>query len=105
MMSNPDIRHLMALPNDWISGVLPHRDPRKTVLKLNTESVELTEALLLGFTQSGVKKEIGDCLILLLDICKLTEIDPVDAFHHALGINQGRQWVEVNGSLTHVKEK
>ena len=102
---SPDIREMMAVQAEWISGVLPNRDPRKTVLKLNTEAVELTEALLLGFTQSGVKKEVGDCLVLLLDICKLTEIDPSEAFYYAMEINRQRQWVEVNGSLTHVKEK
>lgn len=99
---SPDIRRMAHDQAEWISTLLARRDPRRTVMKLGGEVMELMEAVTLGSKE--VEGEVADCLILLLDVCVLHGIDPVEAFYNKLDINKNREWQPSGGCLQH-KEK
>lgn len=103
-MGSPDIRDMMEAQADWIQGLLPVRDPRRTVSKLCSEVGELMEAVCVG-PKAAVADEFADCLVLLLDIAKLSGVDPLEAFNRKMEINKNRSWKASGGSLQHVENK
>lgn len=102
-MTSPDIHKMQAAQAEWISGILPNRDVRRTVIKLSSEVSELLEAVIVGPKQA-VAGEIADVLILALDIAELMDVDVEKAFYDKLRVNYERRWVESGGSLQHTKE-
>lgn len=101
-MGSPDIQDMMKVQADWIDGLLPGRDPRRTIGKLCSEVGELMEAVCLGPKES-VEDEFADCLVLLLDVANLEGINPVEAFYRKMEINKSRSWKASGGSLQHTE--
>lgn len=103
-MNSPDLRDMQAAQAEWISGLLPDRDVRRTVIKLSSEVSELLESVIVG-PREAVAGEVADCLILLTDIAELTGVNIVDAFYDKLEVNRQRRWVESGGSLQHTSKE
>ena len=102
-MNSPDIRDMEMEMVNWIEGVLPVRDPRRTIAKMCGEVGELLEAQCLG-TKADIADEAADVLILLIDVCHLNGVDLTEAFHRKLEINKQRSWVAASGSLQHIED-
>ncbi len=98
-----DIRVISKAIKKWADEVMPHRLPADAIKKLSMEEVpELWRALKdYGTVDPG---EIADVLILALDICELSKIDPLEAIHDKMIINMGRTWKFEHGVLQHVEE-
>lgn len=96
---SPNITDMMEAQADWISKLLARRDSRRTVIKMSGEVAELMEAVTLG--SKDVASEIADILILVLDVAKLHNIDPAEAFYDKLDINKSRTWRPSGGCLQH----
>lgn len=97
-----DIKAMQAAQAEWISGLIPNRDIRRTVIKLSSEVSELMEAVIVG-PKEAIASEVGDVLILLADIAELSDVDIAQAFWDKLQVNKNRKWHESGGSLQHVK--
>lgn len=85
---------------NWANGIMPDRTPADAIKKLSMEEVpELWRSLKEnGEVDEG---EIADVLILALDICAMSDIDPMDAIHQKMAINIGRKWKLEYGVLQH----
>ena len=85
----------------WIRGHIPdeRRDPMNTAIKLSEEVAELLHALYVDGANVG--EEIADCMILLLDIAHLEDIDVSTNFKLKMAINANRQWKSDKGCLSH----
>lgn len=75
---------------DWADGISSLRRPTDAVVKLVGEASELLDAVV---NNKDVEGEIGDCLILLLDLADMYGIDPVKAGFRKMEINRARKWV------------
>ncbi len=85
---------------NWAEGIMPNRVPADAIKKLSMEEVpELWRALKdHGHIDEG---EIADVLILALDICAMSNIDPAAAISKKMKINKGRSWKFEYGVLQH----
>jgi hypothetical protein len=85
---------------NWANEIMPERTPADAIKKLSMEEIpELWRSLKEdGEISEG---EIGDCFILLLDICEMSGIDPMDAIHMKMAVNIGRTWKFEYGVLQH----
>jgi len=99
---SPDINNMVEAQAAWIETLLAGRDSRRTVIKMAGEVAELMEAVTLG--TKDVAGEIADILILVLDVAKLHDINPAEAFYDKLEINKKRTWHPSGGCLQHNKE-
>jgi len=95
-----DIRVIAKAIRNWADEIMPQRLPADAIKKLSMEEVpELWRALKdYGTVDPG---EIADVLILALDICELSRIDPLEAIHNKMIINMGRTWKFEHGVLQH----
>lgn len=84
----------------WADTVMPDRTPADAIKKLSMEEVpELWRSIKdTGKVDPG---EIADVLILALDICAMSGIDPHAAITHKMAINRGRTWKFEYGVLQH----
>ena len=85
---------------NWANTIMPDRTPADAIKKLSMEEVpELWRSLKEnGEVDEG---EIADVLILALDICAMSCIDPVDAIHVKMQENLQRKWKFEYGVLQH----
>lgn len=84
----------------WADGIIPDRTAADAIKKLSMEEVpELWRSL----KENGEidEGEIADVLIIALDICELSGINPLDAIHNKMMINMGRKWEFEYGVMQH----
>lgn len=95
-----DIRVISRGIKKWADTIMPTRQPADAIKKLSMEEVpELWRALKeYGTVDEG---EIADVLILALDICELSRIDPLEAIHNKMMVNMDRTWKFEHGVLQH----
>lgn len=98
-----EISLMQSQVREWITGILPSRNPTKTCIKLVTESAELLDAISSGHTGVDSQEEVADILILLVDISDQLGIDMVSAFNAKMEKNRKREWMVNNGSLSHIE--
>lgn len=87
----------------WADKIMPNRTPADAIKKLSMEEVpELWRAL----KESGRvdEGEIADVLILALDVCAMSGIDPAAAIREKMRINMDRKWIFEHGVLQHVED-
>ena len=85
---------------NWADTIMPDRSPADAIKKLSMEEVpELWRAL----KEEGEvdASEIADVLILALDICELSNINPMVAIHAKMMENCTRTWKLEYGVLQH----
>lgn len=83
----------------WANRVIPNRTAEKALQKLVLE--ELPELLHGALDDPG---EWADVLILVLDGMRLRGIDPIEAVHDKMAINEKREWaINERGVLQHVE--
>ena len=84
----------------WADTIMPDRTAADAIKKLSMEEVpELWRSLKEdGEIDEG---EIADVLILALDICELSGINPMVAIHQKMMVNMGRKWKFEYGVLQH----
>lgn len=95
-----DINYIAAEIWEWAHKVMPDRVPADAIKKLSMEEVpELWRAL----KENGKidEGEIADVLILALDICLMSNIDPAVAIRKKMDINRARNWKFEYGVLQH----
>lgn len=87
----------------WADKIMPQRTPADAIKKLSMEEVpELWRSLKeTGEVDEG---EIADVLILALDVCAMSGIDPMEAIHQKMAINVCRKWKLEYGVLQHEDE-
>jgi len=85
---------------EWANSVMPNRTPADAIKKLSMEEVP---ELWRSFKENGKIDggEAADVLILILDICWLSGIDPVVAMHDKNKINRHRDWELKHGVMQH----
>jgi len=84
----------------WADNIIPNRSPADAIKKLSMEEVpELWNSLKRNGTVDPL--EVADVLILALDICHMSGIDPLDAINEKMAINQCRNWKFEYGVLQH----
>ena len=120
-LQGADKRDINVITEDirqWSDATFPNRgvlsngwhNPFPTLAHLvdpdEGEIKELIQALT-SHDPEEVQKELADCLILLLQICSLVEVDPYEAITQKLEINKSRKWGEpdAQGIVHHVKDK
>ncbi len=84
----------------WADSIMPDRTPADAIKKLSMEEVpELWRSI----KENGVvdEGEIADVLILALDVCAMSGIDPLAAINHKMEINRRRKWKFEHGVLQH----
>jgi len=99
-LNGSDIRVISRAIYKWAEVIMPNRVPADAIKKLSMEEVpELWRALKeTGYVDEG---EIADVLILALDICELSGIDPLAAIRNKMEINMGRTWKFEYGVAQH----
>lgn len=85
---------------EWITEILPKRNPHKTTVKMVGEAVELLEAVI--GVGGDPKDECADVLILLVDVADQLGIDLLAEGRKKLQINREREWRLQNGALVHI---
>lgn len=95
-----DLRIISRAIYEWANTIMPDRSPADAIKKLSMEEVpELWRALKEnGEVDPG---EVADVLILALDICELSGIDPMVAIHTKMMENCTRKWKFEYGVLQH----
>ncbi len=90
----------VRLITSWADSIMPNRTPADAIKKLSMEEVpELWRSLKEdGAVDAG---EVADVLILALDICAMSGIDPLDAINEKMAINELRSWKFEHGVLQH----
>lgn len=86
----------------WADQISPERLPKDAVVKLVSEASELLDAVLNG-SKGDVEGELGDCIVLLLDLAHMYEINLARAGHKKMGINRARSWESDNGVIRRVR--
>ena len=85
---------------NWANKVMPDRTPADAIKKLSMEEVpELWRSL--KETGEVSEDEIADVLILALDICAMSGIDPMSAIHLKMSVNVQRKWKFEYGVMQH----
>lgn len=87
---------------EWADQIAPHRQPKDTVVKLVSETSELLDAVL-NKSPIDVEEEVGDMMILLVDICKMYGIDPVFAAQKKMAVNRNRKWTTKDGVMRRIR--
>jgi len=86
----------------WANQIAPQRQPKDTVVKIVSETSELLDAVL-NKDPSAVREEIGDMMILLVDLAHMHGIDPVAAGLDKMEVNYNRRWEIRDGVMRRVK--
>ena len=97
-----DLRVIQKWIVEWADEVIGHdRDLRATLWKLVMEEIpELAD----DYNRTGTldPSEVGDVLILVLDLCHICGIDPAHAIGEKMDINESRSWKRGHaGVMTH----
>lgn len=87
---------------EWADQIAPSRQPKDTVVKIVSETSELLDAVL-NKDPAAVKEEIGDLMILLVDIANMYGIDPTIAGLDKMEINKSRQWEIKDGVMRRIR--
>lgn len=80
----------------WADSISPTRRPKDAVVKVVSEASELLDAVLNG---GDVESELGDCIILLLDLAKMYHIDLIAAGERKMLVNRQRHWRNDHGVI------
>ena len=94
---------LLELQQDvvtWADSISPTRMPKDAVVKMVSETSELLDAVL---NQRDVEGELGDCIILLLDLANMYGVDLVAAGQRKMFINHNRRWTNEKGVIRRKK--
>lgn len=94
-----NIKMMQGMVVEWISPLLPDRQPMATAVKMTEELSELMGAML--HEDKNIGEECADVLILLLDIAYLNGVDISEEFWEKMKINRSRNWVPKQGALKH----
>lgn len=88
----------------WASRTFPDRVPEASLFKLVME--EIPELLMARKEGKPLEGEMADCFILLLDLCKIWNIDPAMAIFRKMEINSGRSWNKdvATGFYNHIEK-
>ena len=98
MRGTTSIAELQEEIAEWADTVVPDRTPLSIIAKMLGEVGEL-----IASERMSDPSEIGDVLILCLDLAHLQGIDAAEAIRTKLEINRKRQWkVADNGCAQHV---
>jgi NTP pyrophosphatase (non-canonical NTP hydrolase) len=99
-----DIGALAYYIHEWANRTFPGRPPRASLVKLVMEEVPEMLDHLKARGPEGIGPEWADCMILLLDLARIWNIDPGQAIRDKMAINQLRMWKkdEETGFYNHV---
>jgi len=85
----------------WADEVLPERTPHGALTKLSLEEVpELHKKFL--YNGELDESELADCMILLLDLFAMADVNVTYAVVDKLHVNRNRNWTIKEGVLKHV---
>lgn len=85
---------------NWANTIMPDRTPADAIKKLSMEEVpELWRSL--KENHEIDQGEIADVLILALDICEMSGVNPIEAIHAKMMENCARSWKFEYGVLQH----
>ena len=81
--------------SEWAESAIPERTPMSGLQKLAFEELpELVRTVGSHGNTGDSGKELADCMILLLDIATLLDIDVLDVVYNKLKENRSREWVK-----------
>lgn len=88
---------------EWADQIAPARQPKDAVVKMVSETSELLDAVL-NKDPRAVREEIGDVMILLVDLAHMYNINPVHAAEDKMGVNRRRKWEMRDGVMRRIRE-
>lgn len=88
---------------EWADQIAPARQPKDAVVKMVSETSELLDAVL-NKDPRAVREEIGDVMILLVDLANMYNINPVHAAEDKMGVNRQRKWEMRDGVMRRIRE-
>lgn len=110
-MSNPpdidwnDLRAAQDEITRWASEQFPHRTDHHAIHKLMVEEIPEMAMHKKEKGTEAIGTELADCLILLLDLASLWEVDVVEALRTKMKTNYARQWkMDNNGIMQHTPD-
>jgi hypothetical protein len=97
-----DLRQLQLAQQKWAETIFAGQTVQSKIKHLRREVNELLE-------KPGDKSEMADCLLLLLDIARKSQVDGTMLFEAAVAkfrINQARTWgpPDADGVCEHIRE-
>lgn len=87
----------------WADQIAPARAPKDTVVKMVSETSELLDAVL-NKDPRAVREEIGDVMILLVDLANMYNINPIYAAEDKMNVNRKRKWEMRDGVMRRIHE-
>ena len=85
---------------DWADSIAPDREAKDAVVKMVSETSELLDAVL---NNGDVEGELGDCIILLIDIADMYGVNLVDAGMKKMAVNRERKWINEGGVIRRIR--
>lgn len=87
---------------EWIDKIAPGRKPIDTTIKLVAETAELLDAVA-NKDQDAVAEELADCLICMVDIANMYDINLISVALRKMEVNRQRQWKMEDGVLRRIR--
>lgn len=89
---------------DWADGIAPDRQPIDAAIKMVEEVSELLDAVA-NKGKDEVAGEIGDVMILMVDIASMYGFDPIAAAELKMQVNKTREYKVEDGVMRRRKKK
>ena len=87
---------------DWADQIAPNRQSKDAVVKAVSEMAELLDAVL-NKDPNAVKEELGDMMILMVDLGNMYGVNIIDAGFQKMAINRARKWTAEDGVMRRVR--
>lgn len=87
---------------EWANQIAPSRQPKDAAVKAVSEMAELLDAVLNKGPES-VEEELGDVLILMVDIGNMYGINIIDAAFEKMKVNRSRKWTQQDGVMRRIR--
>lgn len=100
---NDSLKNITREVVGWADQIAPTRQPKDAVVKMVSETSELLDAVL-NKDPRAVREEIGDVMILLVDLANMYNINPVYAAEDKLAVNRQRKWEMRDGVMRRIRE-
>ena len=84
----------------WADSISSERKPKDAVVKAVSETSELLDAVL---NDGDVEQELGDLIVLLLDLAHMYNIDLIAAGERKMVVNRKRRWRNEGGVIRRIK--
>ena len=87
---------------DWAGQIAPARQPKDAAIKAVSEMSELLDAVM-NKSPENIKEELGDMMILMVDLAYMYRIDLIKAGLDKMKVNRARAWEQKDGVMRRIR--